>query len=1265
MNRKLKLVIVSAVLMAVLCCGRLTAGENLDKGLERFNKNDFENSTSYFKLAIKDGGWDELEARLWLMITSKLHSDYESFAENFAAIIEKSDNPNPYIFSMWEFVNVGMGNNSTEEKTSEILEAMNKSPKIKGLAKTWALETISSHCKSVYRFDKSLEYGKLLGGIYTWQLTGCFENISESGFNKNYAPIDHPEPDYVFMDKNKADIKWFNLIAPNEGNWISMQNNFNTRNSIVYAQTFCNSPTETDAQLRLGTSGSLKAWVNDQLVINEEEERNNGMDTYIATIHLNKGYNRILLQIGSSEIDRNNFFARITDDNETPLKNLTYTTVYQPYKKETNFKSRRIYSEVEEYFTAKMKAEPGKLIFRVLLAQVYLLNDKYHQARELLLESSGQYPESACLIDLLLETYARMEDYTNYSVVHEKLKNTVPNLPTIVGQDFDEAIKNEKHDKARGLLETYEKVSNDREKLLQMKIQLAAAENRNEDIKNYINQAYDSFPYNLNFLSLKIIYDKQLNSSQEAMLNILENYLDKYNNSLLIDGIARIYLELGKTDKYLELMNDKIEKSPEDIDNYSTLGDYYFGLRDYEKAEKYYRKCIEIAPYFATYYQDLGSSYEERSMNDKALAAYYTAIKYNPYYYSVRDKIRKLEGKKPSRDYFDEPDLIKIYNDNLSKSFEPTDHAAILCNHTNQVVYSGGASEEIHYLLIKALSKEGIDVLKEYSISQNYNQELVIEEARVLKKNGEKLKAETSSNTIVYTNLEEGDAILLIYKIQNYQFGSLSSYFWGKQPFYYYYPSLDTKFSLLINPKEKFDYIMSNSDLKPEVKNVDDWVMYTWQRKDQKKIEYEECSPVETSFSEVLDITSIPGWDVITNWYSDIYKTKARDFFEVKEALAGIFPDDTKLTEKESVKKIYNYIESKIRYSFVNFRQSGVVPQKASTTLNTRIGDCKDLSTLFVALCRAKGIDADLVLVSTNDYGKNNLPLPSTDFNHAIATVKADGKKYYVELTNDMLPFGAVHGHLIGALGLEISENNKGGLITIDPPDRMKNAIERVINVKFENERMYCDVNTVKLGGLTTHTRGTYKSKSVDEQRKTILSSINSDYPGTKLVDLSFGPELNTTDDSVTYRYSFYVDNIFNKVANYYSFKVPIVDFIYGLESLASEERKTPYNIAYVYDFDYTQDVVNITVSQGKTLVEIPQDVNIKNDFGEYRIAYKLKGDVLTVVRKLSISKDQASPGAEFDNFRKFLMEVNKNDTKLLAFTDAVVKPGKNKKKGK
>ena len=62
------------------------------------------------------------------------------------------------------------------------------------------------------------------------------------------------------------------------------------------------------------------------------------------------------------------------------------------------------------------------------------------------------------------------------------------------------------------------------------------------------------------------------------------------------------------------------------------LGTVYFNLRDWRKAELYYRRALEADPNYALAHFNLGNLYDERGDRSKALNHYLAAIKIHPNY---------------------------------------------------------------------------------------------------------------------------------------------------------------------------------------------------------------------------------------------------------------------------------------------------------------------------------------------------------------------------------------------------------------------------------------------------------------------------------------------------------------------------------------------------------------------------------------------------------------------------------------------------------
>ena len=83
------------------------------------------------------------------------------------------------------------------------------------------------------------------------------------------------------------------------------------------------------------------------------------------------------------------------------------------------------------------------------------------------------------------------------------------------------------------------------------------------------------------------------------------------------------------------------------------------------------------------------------------------------------------------------------------------------------MVYAGSASEEKHYLMAKVFNVSGIDQWKEYFIPASRGQKYLIEKAEVYKQNGNKPKAEINREHVVFTKLEEGDVVLVVFKLEN------------------------------------------------------------------------------------------------------------------------------------------------------------------------------------------------------------------------------------------------------------------------------------------------------------------------------------------------------------------------------------------------------------------------------------------------------------------------------------------------------------------
>jgi predicted Zn-dependent protease len=1227
-----------------------TFASELSDGYKFFAQNDYKQAREHFILATNSAE-NKAEANLMLSLLSSIDRDTEKSFKYFLEFYNSSQNPEPYTIALWHHESVvGFQNIKTNEQI-KWMEVLSQKPTINTTLKAYVNEGMGKHFEAIDNFKKSRDYLSRIGAVMEWQAVGDFENISACGFDKNYAPINHPEPDAIFKNKLNADVKWFDLYKQVAGKWIDFTNNFYCNNTLVFAQTFCQSPKDQTVYFRVGTSGSLKLWVNDQLLFAEEQERNNGIDTYVIPIKLFKGNNRILLQLGCSKINQCNFMLRATDVKGNISSDLVFTTKYGLYNKSVQEKQAPIINEAEQFLLKEIKDKPEKLLNYLVLANAYLSNDKTHEAKQILLKASEIAPNCSFILYQMVELYLRDKDRTSTSLLQEKLKQVDPENPLVLNSLINDAFDKENYAVARQLIESKEKLYGENKDLLLFKIRLASAENKAEEYTKLLETGYNKYPDEYNFVYQKYIFEKNTKRNQSGAIKILKKYSDKFFDKNALGTLAGEYIQAGKTNDGLEIIEKLITYYPFSDIYYKYLGAFYSETGNYELAGKYLEECIKVAPYYGPYHGNYATLLELMGNKFKAIEELKLNLLFQPDDYDHLKKLRNLQGKKDVFECFPSKDYYSLFKNSPSASEYPSDNIISLTEEKQVVLYANGGSESRQILMYKALTLKGIDYLKEYAIGYAANEKLNIEKAEVLKKNGNRLQAEVKDNQIVYTSLEPGDAVFLIYKKQKFIASLMAKNYFEKIVLNTWYPSLNVEYNLLVDPSITFYHKLMNSNTKPTITDVDDFKMYTWREINNKALSAEAYMPTMPDIGEVLNISTLPDWDYVSKWYSDISNTKAKPDYEVKELVKLLLKDKSNLSEMQKARIFYNYIEQNIRYSSVSFRQSGIVPQEASDVIITKIGDCKDLSVLFTSMCREAGINANVMLVCRRENGMNCMPLPSFDFDHAIAKAFLDGKEYYIELTSPYYPFAALGDNLYKAFVLNIGNDSTKKMepFYLTPSTRQMNKIYRESKVSFTDSNMHKQVYTLRTGDQAAYSRSYYRDLGKDEREKKFTQAVSGDYANTKLLSLNFDENLNDCSDSLTYTYSSVSPKVFSEISNLSIVKLPLTDPMNGMDFLSTDDRVFPIEAWNYNTSDTVIEKQTIIIPENKQLVEIPKTVNYSCKQADYSIKFNLKGKELQIERAMTYKNDYV-PVADYKEYKSFMELVVKSDTQQIGF---------------
>ncbi|MEO0459359.1 MAG: DUF3857 domain-containing transglutaminase family protein [Myxococcota bacterium] len=148
--------------------------------------------------------------------------------------------------------------------------------------------------------------------------------------------------------------------------------------------------------------------------------------------------------------------------------------------------------------------------------------------------------------------------------------------------------------------------------------------------------------------------------------------------------------------------------------------------------------------------------------------------------------------------------------------------------------------------------------------------------------------------------------------------------------------------------------------------------------------------------SPLFQATTHRGWSSVARWAQPLYRVERS---AVVDRVAQRLMQEHSEANARLVAAL-RFVQDEIRYLSVGLGAAGHVPRTPRQTLETRYGDCKDKTVLFVALLRSMEIEAHAALVSTTDgwYLPEHLPSAGA-FDHVIAVATFNGESYWLDPT--------------------------------------------------------------------------------------------------------------------------------------------------------------------------------------------------------------------------------------------------------------------------
>jgi hypothetical protein len=176
-----------------------------------------------------------------------------------------------------------------------------------------------------------------------------------------------------------------------------------------------------------------------------------------------------------------------------------------------------------------------------------------------------------------------------------------------------------------------------------------------------------------------------------------------------------------------------------------------------------------------------------------------------------------------------------------------------------------------------------------------------------------------------------------------------------------------------------------------------------WRLIERPAFTYESLTPPWLLQSAGLQLTEWRDWAEVAAVFTPLYEDAGPMPAEIEQEVARI--EAAEPTPAGRAAAILRFTQSEVRYLAISIGEGGYTPRSLGDVCETRYGDCKDKSKLYVQMARRLGVDACPALVNTRDGYALDEWLPSGQlFDHCIVRVAVDGKLYWLDPTRQLQP---------------------------------------------------------------------------------------------------------------------------------------------------------------------------------------------------------------------------------------------------------------------
>ena len=408
-------------------------------------------------------------------------------------------------------------------------------------------------------------------------------------------------------------------------------------------------------------------------------------------------------------------------------------------------------------------------------------------------------------------------------------------------------------------------------------------------------------------------------------------------------------------------------------------------------------------------------------------------------------------------------------------------------------------------------------------------------------------------------------------------------------------------------------------------------------------------SPYEVLFSDQV-FPIIQKWNdvakLLNEWYKQSLK-KSKEAENRATELAGKIAD-----ARQRAETIYRFIQQNVASTEV--RGVGII-RAPDEVLADKRGDPDEINSLFVTMLREVKIDADPVLVAARDAQSLTGKFPNlVQFTGMLTRIRLGNSKgskegtivVYADPADPAAAFGELAWYHQGVVGVAIN-GDKAEDAMIPVYSAESNTIETRLDAELKADgSVESRLESSYQGADAQSIRRHFQDEAADKIEQKIIDYLDMGLPESEFSNIEY-PEFKDTDKPVVLKAELHFQLLDESGPGQLLLNPWVADRQYT-PAFTSTERKSAVR------FDFLKTRISTStwrLPEGITVEELPKEVNIKSDLGEFSRACTEKDEVVSCKRKFVLNKMILQNMGEYRDAKQFFEQVAKDDQEVILLT--------------